>query len=90
MTSSASGRRRKQPLERAGSVKVGVAAAEEDRLDPRRERVALELELGEQRVDVAPVIAAPADDRDEVAVAAPVRAERQVNVEVARSVHVRS
>ena len=54
------------------------------------EQAALELELGEQRVDVGAVVAVAADDGDEVAVAAAVRAERQVHVEVARAAHLRS
>ena len=39
---------------------------------------ALELQLREQRVDVRAVLSLPADRGDEVAVAAAVRAERQV------------
>ena len=58
------------------------AAAEEDALQPRRKHLALERELGEQRVDVRAVLPAPPDDRDEVAVAAPRRAERQVHVQM--------
>ena len=54
------------------------------------EQAALELELGEQRVHVGAVVAGVADDGDEVAVAAPVRAERQVHVEVAGAGHLRS
>jgi hypothetical protein len=44
--------------------------------------MSLELELREQRVDVRRVLAPASDDGDEVAVAAAVRAERQVDVEV--------
>ena len=61
------------------------AAAEEDRVELRREQRPLELELAEQRVDVRAVLLAAADDGDEVAVAAAVRAERQVHVEVPRA-----
>ena len=61
------------------------AAAEEDRLDLAREQAALELELRQQRVDVAAVLAVVSGDGDEVAVAAAVGAERQVDVEVARA-----
>ena len=46
--------------------------------------LALESELGQQCVDVRGVLPVPPDDRDEVAVAAAMRTERQVNVEVAR------
>jgi hypothetical protein len=63
----------------------GGAAAEEDRLDGLGEQAALELELAEKRVDVGGVVAVAADDGDEVAVAAAVRAERQVHVEVTRA-----
>src|SRR5580765_6705149 len=61
------------------------AAAEEDRLELRRKKAPLQVELAQQRVDVRTVLAAPADDSDEVAVAAAVRAERQVHVQVARA-----
>ena len=71
-----------KPGERRGLRERGRAAAEEDRVDLVREHVALELQLGEQRVDVAAVLAVVARDCDEVAVAAAVRAERQVDVEV--------
>ena len=72
--------RREQPLEVRRRRERRRSAAEEDRLEPRRERTPLELQLGEQRVDVRSVLAAPADERDEVAVPAPVRTERQVDV----------
>ena len=75
--------------ERGGLGDGRRAAAEEDRLDVA-EQGALELELGEQRVDVGAVVAGVADDGDEVAVAAAVRAEREVHVEVARAAHLRS
>ena len=44
---------------------------------------ALELQLAQQRFDVAAVLAVAADDGDEVAVAAAMRAERNVHVQVA-------
>ena len=84
------GRRRQrleQPHELRQRGERRRAAAEEDRLELRREQRALELELPEQRVDVRPVLLAAADDGDEVAVPAAVRAERQVHVEVPRAAH---
>ena len=89
VTSSASGSALEQPLELAGSRERRRAAAEEDRLDVGREDVPLELELREQRVDVRRVLVAPPDDGDEVAVAAAVRAERQVDVQVTDAAHER-
>ena len=52
-----------------------------------REHPPLQLELREQRVDVRRVLLVPPDDRDEVAVPAAVRAERQVHVEVPDVAH---
>ena len=52
------------------------------------EQRALELELASSASTYAPCSVAPADDRDEVAVAAPVRAEGKVDVEV-RDAHLR-
>src|SRR5262249_50828912 len=60
------------------------APAEEYGLELRRQQRALELELHQQRVNVRAVLRGPPDDRDEVAVAAAVRAEREVHVKVAR------
>ena len=74
-----------QPRERGRLGEGRRAAAEEDRLDLAREQAALQLELGEQRVDVAAVLAVVPGHGDEVAVAAAVGAERQVDVEVARA-----
>src|SRR5207253_7231475 len=68
--------------ERAGLGEGRRAAAEEDRLQLWREQLALELQLRQQRVDVRRVLSVPSDDGDEVAVAAPMRAERQMDVEV--------
>src|SRR5436190_817666 len=45
------------------------------------------LELAKQCVHVRAVLLAATDDRHEVAVAAPLRAERQVHVQVARAAH---
>ena len=59
-----------------------MAAAEEHRLDLRRERPAFELQLGENRVDIAAVLAAPAERGHEIAVPAPVRAEREMDVQM--------
>src|SRR5690242_19099755 len=64
-----------QPLERGGLGDRRGAAAEEDRAEVGREQVPLELELGEERLDVRCVLLAAADCRDEVAVAAAVGAE---------------
>ena len=69
----------------AGSVKVGVPPPRKTVSGRSREQVPLERELREQRVDVrAVLVARAAENGDEVAVAAPVRAERQVHVEVLR------
>jgi hypothetical protein len=72
-----------QPHEIGQSGERRRAAAQEDRLEPAGKRAALELQLPQQRVDVCGVLPRAADDGDEVAVAAPVRAERQVHVQVA-------
>src|SRR5436309_1911852 len=58
-------------------------AAEEDRLERAGEHSALEPELGKQRIDVTLVLPLASDNRHEVAVAAAVAAEWQVDVEVA-------
>ena len=68
-------------------MKVGVPPPRKTVSTSVREHVPLELELREQRIDVGRVLPAPPDDGDEVAVAAPVRAERQVDVEVADVAH---
>ena len=72
-----------QACERGGLGEGRRAAAEEDGVDLAREVPALELQLGEQGIDVAAVLVVVSGHRDEVAVAAPVGAERQVHVEVA-------
>ena len=80
------GRQRlEQPHELGERGEGRRAAAEEDRLELVREHAALQLELAQQRVDVRAVLPLLPDDRHEVAVAAAVRAERQVHVEVARA-----
>ncbi len=73
---------REQPLELRSVGEGRSPAAEEDRLELRGERTALELELGEKRVYIGRLLAAAADDGDEVAVAAAVRAERKMHVQV--------
>ena len=65
-------------------------AAEEHGLEPLGQQVATKLELGQQRIDVRLVAVAAPDERDEVAVAAAVGAERNVHVEVADAAHLRS
>ena len=87
MTSSASGSAASSRSSAAGSVKVGVPPPRKIVSSRGASELALELELREQRVDVARVVAAPADGGDEVAVAAAVRAERQVDVEMPRAAH---
>jgi hypothetical protein len=62
------------------------AAAEVHALEVRREQVSLELELGEERVDVRAVEVVVPDDGDEVAVAAARGAEREMDVEVSDAV----
>ena len=77
---------RLQQAAKLGGLREGRgAASEEHGLELGCEQRPLQLELGQQRVDVRSVLPDTADDRDEVAVPAPVRAERQVDVEVARS-----
>ena len=76
------GQRREQPLERGELGEGRRPAAEEDASRAAARAGPVELELGEQRLDVGAVLALPADRGDEVAVAAAVRAERQVEVEV--------
>jgi hypothetical protein len=69
-------------VERPRLGERGRTAADEHRLHVGREAPTLPLELGEERVGVCSVLAGAADGGDEVAVAAAVRAERQVDVEV--------
>ena len=77
------GKVREQAGERGRLGHGGRTPTEEDGLDLVRELRPLQLELGEQRVDVGGVIPVAPDDGDEVAVTAPVRAEGKVDVEVA-------
>ena len=82
------GRQRLEQSHELGEGREGRRApAEEHRLELAGERAVLQFELAQQRVDVGAVLPGPADDGDEVAVAAAVRAERQVHVEVARAAH---
>src|SRR6185437_10048022 len=81
-------------LERGGLGERRRASAQVHRFERRREDVSFELELTEQREDIARMLAVPADGRHEVAVAAPRRTEGQVDVEVSdagcgRAVHFR-
>src|SRR3954470_1911068 len=77
-------KRTKEPLERGAFRKGRRASAEEDGLQLRRQLASLQLELAEQRIDVRSMLRRAPDHGDEVAVAATVRAERQVDVEVTR------
>src|SRR5262249_22172184 len=81
-----SGQRGQQSLERRGGEKRRRPAAEEDRLELLCEHRSLPLELPQERVDVAAMLLPSSHDRDEVAVAAAMRAERNMYVEVANSV----
>src|SRR5262249_37833684 len=81
------GKRMEEPLELRRLGKGGRPPAEKPRLDLWRERVAPERELGEQRVDIGAVLAAAPDDGHEVAVPAPVRAERKMHVQVSNVPH---
>src|SRR5262249_40129232 len=81
------GKRTEQPLELRRLREGRRPTAEKHRLDLRRERVTPEPELGEQRVDIGAVLAAAPDDGHEVAVPAPVRAERKVHVQVSNVPH---
>ena len=57
------------------------------RLELAGENAALELELAEQRVDVCRMLPRAADNGDEIAVAAAVRAERKVHVQMPCAAH---
>ena len=71
----------------ASAVNVGVPPPRKIVSSSGASSAALELELAQQRVDVGAVLAVAPDDGDEVAVAAAVRAERQVHVEMPRAAH---
>ena len=81
------GQRREKPLELPRLGEGRRPAAEEHRLELLREHRTLQLELGEHGIDVGRVLSASPDDRDEVAVPAAMRAERQVHVEVTNVAH---
>ena len=81
------GKRARAALELARSVNVGVPPPRKTVSTPSARTPSLELELGEERVDVGAVLPAPPDHGDEVAVPAPVRAEREVDVEVPDVAH---
>src|SRR5262249_46014127 len=81
------GQRREQAPERIGLRERRRAAADEDRLQTAGQNAALEVELAKHRVDVAAVLTVLPDQRDEVAVAAAVDAEREVDIEVADGAH---
>ena len=85
VVSAAVGKSVEQASERVGLGEGRRTAAEEDGLDLVRQRAALELELRQQRVDVVAVLAVVARHGDEIAVAAAMGAEGQVDVEVARA-----
>ena len=87
VSSLADGKAREQPLELGELRERRRPAAEKHRLDVVCQHVALLLELGEQRIDVGAVLPGSPDHRDEVAVPAAMRAERQVNVEMADRAH---
>src|SRR6185436_20254605 len=80
-------RRRRERVERAderfGLREGGRATSHEHRLERAGENPALAVELREKRVDVAPMLLAAAHGGDEVAVAAAMRAEWQVDVQMA-------
>ena len=76
-----------EPRELGGVGERRCPAAEEDGLEPIGEDVPLEPELGKERVDVRAVLLAAADHGHEVAVPAPVRAEREVDVQVPYVTH---
>jgi hypothetical protein len=76
-----------QPRELGRGGERRRAAAEEDRLEAILQYAPLERVLGEQRVHVGAVCLLAADDGHEVAVAAAVRAERQVHVQVPHVAH---
>src|SRR6185503_13931020 len=69
--------------ERFGLREGGRPTSHEHRLERAGENPALAVELREKRVDVAPMLLAAAPGGDEVAVAAPLGAERQVDVQMA-------
>ena len=71
-----------QAIEQRRAQQRGRAAADEDRRKRYRQQRALAIKLGEQRVNVGTVPVLVPRHRDEVAVAAAVRAEGDVDVQV--------
>ena len=88
VTSRASGSAASSRSSASAAVNVGVPPPRKIVSSSGASSVPLELELAQERLDVRAVLPRPADDRDEVAVATPVRAERKVDVEV-RDAHLR-
>ena len=76
------GKLEQEPFELTRVGERRCPAAEEHRVHLVRQHAPLELQLGEESIDVCRVLTLPPDHRDEVAVAAPMRAEREVHVEV--------
>ena len=85
VTSVAGGNRLEHTLQRTRLGERRRASAEEHRIEPLAEHVAFLLELGLECVDVRSVLVTVADHRDEVAVPTAVRAERQMDVEMANA-----
>ena len=80
VSSRAGGSARSSRSSSGSAVKVGVPPPR--KIVSTGGAVVLGVELSQQRVDVRAVQLIPAGRRDEVAVAAAVRAERQVDVEM--------
>ncbi len=76
-----------QAIEQRRAEQRGRATADEDRLERYRQQRALAIKLGEQRVNVGTVPVLVPRHRDEVAVAAAMRAEGDVDVEVGDGRH---
>jgi hypothetical protein len=76
---------REQAPERRRLRERRCPTSEEDGVQRLREDALLELQLGSEGIDVARVLLRPTDQRHEVAVAAAMRAERQVDVQVANA-----
>ena len=89
VTSLAAGQRGEQPLERARLGERRRAAADEHGVERLGQPATLELELASSASTYARVLVRPPDNGDEVAVAAAVSAERQVDVEVPGSAPAR-
>ncbi len=89
VTSAAGGSPASSRSSSAGPISVGVPPPRKIVSSGAREPRALELELGEHRADVGGVRVLVPRHRHEVAVAAAVRAERDVHVEVAQLTHRR-